>query len=203
MEASVHPSAFVESGAVLEDGVRVWHFAHVRAGAHLEAGVSVGKDAYIDAGVRIGRGTRIQNGVSVYNGVLVEPFCFIGPSVVFTNDLSPRIGNKTWNVVETRLRTGCSLGAGTIVRCGIDVGEFAMVGAGAVLTKSVPPFHLAKGLPAEAVSKVCACGQSHWPLGIPLPDLVRDCCRENMSAETFEIAKTTLSRLQGRASTAA
>jgi len=92
---------------------------------------------------------------------------------------------------------------GTIVRCGIDVGAFAMVGAGAVVTKSVPPFHLAKGLPTEAIGKVCACGQSHWPLGIPLSDLIRDCCRENMSAETFAIAERTLDRLRGGQTTAA
>lgn len=196
MAASVHPTACVESGAVLEDGVSVWHFAHVRAGAHLEAGVSIGKDAYIDAGVRIGRGSRIQNGVSVYAGVHVEPFCFIGPSVVFTNDLSPRVGNKSWKVVETTLRSGCSLGAGTIVRCGVEIGAFAMTGAGAVLTRSVPAFHLAMGLPAEAIGTVCACGQHHWPLGMPLADLVRECCRENMSPETFALAEAVRLRLQ-------
>jgi UDP-2-acetamido-3-amino-2,3-dideoxy-glucuronate N-acetyltransferase len=191
----IHPSAFVEDGVSLEQDVKVWHFAHVRKGAVLERGVSIGKDVFIDEGVRVFRGTRIQNGVSLYRGVELSPYCFIGPHVIFTNDVSPRAGNRTWNVISTKVELGASIGAGAIIRCGITLGAFSLVGAGAIVTSSIPPFHLVTGVPAKVTKKICACGQTMLDLSEPLENLVRDCCRTNMHPELLPLAEATLSAL--------
>jgi UDP-2-acetamido-3-amino-2,3-dideoxy-glucuronate N-acetyltransferase len=195
MSAFHHPSAVVESGAILEDGVKVWHFCHVRNGAILEAGVNLGKDVYIDNDVRIGQFSRIQNGVSIYKGVVISSWCFIGPHVIFTNDLNPRAGNKEWRVLPTSLKSGTSIGAGAVIRCGITLGEFCMIGAGAIVTKDVPPFHLALGFPAESLKMICACGQTHLPLGTAYSELVRDCCQKNMQPEALSLASEVVARL--------
>ncbi len=188
----IHPTAIVENGARIGNGVRIWHFCHIRSSAVIGEGVSIGKDVYIDLGVNIGEGTRIQNGVSVYSGIKIAPWCFIGPNVVFTNDLTPRAGTKKWNVIETILETGASLGAGSVIRCGITIGAFAMVGAGAILTKSVPSFHLTLGVPSRVCNKICACGKSILPLDTPDKDLIRSCCRQNLEKEVLELAKEIL-----------
>src|SRR5437762_4695138 len=175
-----HPTAIVEDGAVIGEGTKIWHFAHVRSTARLGSEVNLGKDVYIDGDVTIGDGVRVQNGVSIYHGVHVADWVFVGPYVVFTNDMVPRVGNKTWRVVETTLNTGASLGAGTIVRCGVTIGAFAMIGAGAIVTHDIPAFHLALGVPAHPRHKVCACGQTFLPLDADHEPLIRDCCIETM-----------------------
>jgi UDP-2-acetamido-3-amino-2,3-dideoxy-glucuronate N-acetyltransferase len=195
-KAFIHPLAVVEDGAILEEDAKVWHFAHVRQTAHLEHSVSVGKDCYIDAGVRIGRGSRIQNSVNVYAGIQIAEWCFVGPAVVFTNDQNPRVGNKTWTKIETRLEAGASIGAGAVIRCGVTIGAFSMVGAGAVVTKSVPPFHLAVGLPAKITSMICACGQSKVAAGSPRKSLIRTCCEKNMDPQVLKIAQAQLELLK-------
>lgn len=196
--AFVHRTAVIDEGAVLHEGVRVWHFCHVRSTAVLERDVSLGRDVYVDSGVRIGRGSRVQNGVSVFAGLRVAPWCFIGPHVTFTNDISPRAGKTSWTIVETQLETGSAIGAGAIVRCGITLGAFAMVGAGAIVTKSVPPFHLALGFPAECRQMVCACGETFLPIASTSGELVRDCCKEHLAAEVYEVALGEVSRLRER-----
>ncbi|HEX3110106.1 MAG TPA: acyltransferase [Thermoanaerobaculia bacterium] len=175
-----HPTAIVEEGAVIGDGTRIWHFAHVRSTARIGSEVNLGKDVYIDGDVTIGNGARVQNGVSIYHGVHLADWVFVGPYVVFTNDMAPRVGNKSWKVVETNLETGASLGAGTIVRCGVTIGAFAMIGAGAIVTHDIPAFHLAVGVPARPRQKVCACGQTFLPIGCDHEPLIRDCCRDAM-----------------------
>jgi UDP-2-acetamido-3-amino-2,3-dideoxy-glucuronate N-acetyltransferase len=189
MTAFVHDSAIVEPGAQLADDCKVWHFCHVRAGAVLEEGVVLGKDVYVDAGVRVERGSRIQNGVSVYQGVEVGPWCFIGPHVIFTNDTTPRAGNRNWQVVPTHLRAGMSIGAGAIIRCGVTLGEFSMVGAGAIVTKDVPPFHLVMGFTAKVEKMICACGQTTLPFGSPLTEVVRPCCLANLAPSPLALAE--------------
>ncbi len=191
----VHPTAIVEEGASIGEGARVWHFAHVRSTARIGAEVNLGKDVYIDSDVSLGQGARVQNGVSIYHGVHVSDWCFIGPYVVFTNDVTPRVGNKTWRVIETHLETGSSLGAGVIVKCGVTVGAFAMVGAGAIVTHDIPPFHLAVGVPARPQKKVCACGQTFLPIETPAGEYLRDCCRENMDPRVRVAAEEAISRL--------
>ncbi len=193
--ALVHPSATVESEVVLGAGVKVWHNAHVRRGAILEAGVSLGKDVFIDASVRVGAHSRIQNGVSVYQGVHISDHCFIGPHVIFTNDLTPRIGLKSWKVIDTYIDPGASIGAGSIIRCGVRIGSFAMVGAGAVVTKDVPAFHIAMGLPADCRKKICACGQQQLPLECALQELIQPCCEANLIPEMLQLAHKVRSAL--------
>jgi UDP-2-acetamido-3-amino-2,3-dideoxy-glucuronate N-acetyltransferase len=193
MKPHIHPSAIVENGAELQDGCKVWHFCHVRAGAVLEVGVSLGKDVYVDSGVKVGRFSRVQNGVSLYQGVHVSPWCFIGPHVIFTNDQSPRAGNRNWKVISTELATGTSIGAGAIIRCGVKLGAFSMVGAGAMVAIDVPPFHVAMGLPAKISKMVCACGQTFLPLATLPAELIRDCCETNLEPEPLGLARAALS----------
>ena len=196
--AFVHPTAVIDEGAVLHEGVKVWHFCHVRSTAILERDVSLGRDVYVDSGVRVGRGSRIQNGVSVFAGLRIAPWCFIGPHVTFTNDISPRAGKKSWKIVETHLETGSAIGAGAIIRCGITLGAFAMVGAGAIVTKAVPAFHLALGFPAECRQMVCACGETFLPIASTSAELVRDCCREQLAEDLYEAAEKEVGRLRER-----
>jgi len=122
------------------------------------ADCTVGKNVYIDATVRIGDWVKIQNNVSIYHGVEIGDEVFVGPHVVFTNDRFPRATNAEWQVVPTAVRKGASLGANTTVVCGVDIGEWAMVGAGSVVTRSVPDHQLVLGVPARPTGWVCRCG---------------------------------------------
>jgi len=189
MAAFIHPTAVVEPGANLAEDVKIWHFAHVRKGCTLGPQVSVGKDVYIDANVTVGEGSRIQNGVNIYNGVTISRWCFVGPAVVFTNDQHPRIGRKDWEVVPTVLEDCCSLGAGAIIRCGVRIGAFAMVGAGAIVTKDIPPFCLVTGVPADLSHRVCACGDESLPLMSWIGDVIRPCCHKNLHPEVMKRAQ--------------
>jgi acetyltransferase-like isoleucine patch superfamily enzyme len=155
----IHPTAVVEPGVVLEDGVRIWHFAHVRSGAVIGAGTQLGKSVYVDVGVRIGAACRIQNFVSVYAGVTLEDEVFVGPSAVFTNDLFPRAGAPEWTLVPTLVKRGATVGANSTIVCGITIGEWAMVGAGAVVAKDVEAHRLVMGARAQDVGWVCFCGR--------------------------------------------
>lgn len=158
MSAHVHPSAVVEPGATLGDGSSIWHHSHVRAGATIGQGCTLGKNVYIDAGVTIGSHVKIQNNVSVYQGVSVGDDVFLGPSCVFTNDRYPRaVGD--WAVVPTTVARGASVGANATIVCGIELGEWCVVGAGAVVTHDVLPHQLVLGNPARPAGWVCECGR--------------------------------------------
>lgn len=191
----IHPTAVIDAGAGIGNGVSVWHFCHLRNGAVLEDDVSLGKGVYIDVGVRIGKGSRIQNNVSIYSGVNIASWCFIGPHVIFTNDLMPRAGKKSWHIIETTLETGTSIGAGAVICCGVTIGAFAMVGAGTIVTKSVPPFYLAVGVPARVTKKVCACGQSLLPIKTPSSQSIRACCKRNLIPETLKAAENSIAEI--------
>ena len=158
-EITVHPSAFVSEEAKIGDGTRIWHNAQVREKAVIGTHCNIGKNVYIDFGVAIGDRVKIQNNVSVYHGVEIESDVFVGPSVVFTNDLYPRA--FIWDesrVSRTLVKKGASLGANSTILCGIEIGEFAMVGIGSVVTKSVPAHALVHGCPAKIRGFVCECG---------------------------------------------
>ena len=153
-----HPTAIVESDDI-GDGTKIWHFAHVREGSRIGKGCNLGKGVYIDAAVEIENNVKIQNFVSVYRGVEIEDDVFIGPSVTFTNDLHPRA--FIWDeekIIPTLVRKGASIGAGSVIICGVVIGEYAMIGAGSVVTKDVPPFSLVYGNPARLMGSVCYCG---------------------------------------------
>jgi acetyltransferase-like isoleucine patch superfamily enzyme len=175
--AFVHQTAIVEDGAVLGDGVRVWHRAHVRAGSRIGAGSSLGFCAFVDEGVRIGARCKIQNHVSVYHGVTLEDDVFVGPHAVFTNDRYPRANAEDWDVVPTAVRRGASIGANATIVCGVELGRWSMVGAGSLVTRDVPAFALVLGSPAMVHGWVCRCGRPLARLGERAPDSCRHCGR--------------------------
>ena len=185
---SIHPTAVLEDNVSIGSDVKVWHFCHLRKESILEDNVSLGKDVYIDVGVRIGKGSRIQNGVSVYRGVEIAPWSFVGPHVIFTNDIAPRAGSKKWNVVKTQVGLGASIGAGAIILCGIELSPFCLVGAGAIVTQSVDSFCVVTGFPATVKNMTCACGAYFAPLGTNRADLIRECCEKNLHKELYPLA---------------
>lgn len=188
-DAFVHETAILDPGCKIASGARVWHFCHIRTGASIGRNVSLARDVYIDVDVPIGDSSRVQNGVSVYRGVDVGRCCFIGPHTIFTNDVVPRVGIRSWQVIPTVIEDGASLGAGVIIRCGIRIGAFALVGTGSVVTRDVPAFHLVHGLPARPRQRICACGKTQSPLGWPLRGVL-DCCHENLIPEVLALALT-------------
>jgi len=154
----IHETAVVEDGAVIGDGTQIWHHAHVRAGATIGQDCVLGKNVFVDATASVGDRVKIQNNVSVYSGVSLEDEVFVGPSAVFTNDRVPRAVGGDWQRVNTTIRRGASIGANATLLCGIEVGEWAMVAAGAVLTRDVAPHELVVGNPARRMGWVCRCG---------------------------------------------
>jgi UDP-2-acetamido-3-amino-2,3-dideoxy-glucuronate N-acetyltransferase len=148
-QATIHPTAVVDAGAQIGAGTAIWHFCHIMPGAVIGAGCNLGQNVFIDTNVQIGNGVKIQNNVSVYNGVVIEDDVFIGPSVVFTNVINPRsFIERKKEFKSTVIRQGATLGANATLVCGVEVGAYAMVGAGSVVTKSVKPFALVYGNPA-------------------------------------------------------
>lgn len=158
----IDPSVFIHDSAIIEDGVqigagtKIWHQCHVRKGARLGANCVLGKGVFVDFDVQIGSGVKIQNGVSVYHGVTIEDDVFVGPLAVFTNDQYPRAfgGWTPEQVVPTLVRKGASICAGACIRCGVTVGEYAMIGMGAVLTKDAGDYELWLGNPARCAGRV-------------------------------------------------
>ena len=142
-------TARVADDAFIGDGVKIWMNAQVRESSYIGEGTIISKDVYIDNGVRIGKNCKIQNSVSVYAGVTVEDLVFIGPHVSFTNDKVPRAFNESWEIIDTYVRKGASIGANSTIVCGITIGEYAMVAAGSVVTKDVAPYSLVMGNPAK------------------------------------------------------
>lgn len=159
MSFYAHPTAVVESEDI-GDGTKIWHFVHVRAGSRIGRNCNIGKSVYIDTEAEIGDNVKIQNFVSVYKGVKIDEDVFVGPAVTFTNDLYPR--SFSWDedhVVPTWILKGASLGANSTIVCGVTVGVYAMIGAGSVVTRDVPPYALVFGNPAEIKGWVCQCGR--------------------------------------------
>jgi UDP-2-acetamido-3-amino-2,3-dideoxy-glucuronate N-acetyltransferase len=165
--ARIHASADLEPDVSVGPSTSIWHRAQVRSRARIGADCVIGRDVFIDEGVRIGDRVKIQNAALVYHGVTVEDGVFIGPNAILTNDRFPRAITATgelaraedWVVSPIRLRTGASIGAGAVVVAGHDVGRFATVGAGAVVTRHVPDHALVVGNPARIIGWVCACGR--------------------------------------------
>ena len=152
MNVTIHPSAIVDEGAQIGDGSRVWHFAHVSPGARIGEGCSLGQGVYVGNDVTIGRNVKVQNNVSVYDAVTLEDDVFCGPSMVFTNVFNPRSAVVRKNEYRrTLVRRGATLGANCTIVCGTTVGEYAFVGAGAVVSRDVPAFALMVGVPAKRI----------------------------------------------------
>jgi acetyltransferase-like isoleucine patch superfamily enzyme len=176
---TIHPTADVSSQACIGLGTRIWHQAQVREGAHIGSNCIIGKGVYIDFDVQVGNNVKIQNGAYLYHGLTVADGVFIGPGACFTNDVYPRAitpdgqlkGNEDWEVGPTCVGYGASIGAGAVVLPNITIGRFALVAAGAVVTRSVPDHGLAAGVPARLLGYVCCCGRrlQAAPTGLTCP----------------------------------
>jgi len=154
-----HPSAVIDPGADIGDGTKVWHFSHVMDGARVGAGCVLGQNVFVARGAAVGDGCRIQNDVSIYDGVVLEDEVFVGPSAVFTNVVNPRSEvSRKHEYAPTRVGHGASIGANVTIVCGATVGEYAFIGAGAVVRGDVPPYALMLGVPARRRGWMCRCG---------------------------------------------
>ena len=166
MSITIHPSAIVDDGAQIGDGSRVWHFAHVCGGAQIGAGVSLGQNVFVGNKVVIGDRCKVQNNVSVYDNVTLEEGVFCGPSMVFTNVYNPRSLIERKNEYRnTLVKKGATLGANCTIVCGVTIGAYAFVGAGAVVTKDVPAYALIVGVPAKQIGWMSEYGEQ---LDLPL-----------------------------------
>src|SRR5580704_388347 len=180
---SIHPSAIIDAGATIGDGTRIWHWVHVSAGARIGAGCSLGQNVFVGNHVSIGSNVKIQNNVSVYDNVTLENDVFCGPSVVFTNVYNPRAAvSRKHEYRDTVIRRGATLGANCTVVCGVTVGEYAFVGAGAVINRNVPPYALMAGVPARQIGWMSRVGVR---LALPLSGDGSARCDE--SGEAYEL----------------
>ncbi|HEV8266095.1 MAG TPA: acyltransferase [Gemmatimonadales bacterium] len=159
-EYFAHESSYVDDGAVVGAGTKIWHFSHVMPGAVIGARCNLGQNVVVMPGTRIGDNVKIQNNVSIYEGVELEDDVFCGPSCVFTNVLNPRshVPRKR-EYRRTLVKRGGSIGANATIICGVTLGEFAFIGAGAVVTADVPAYGLMVGVPARRVGWMCQCGE--------------------------------------------
>jgi UDP-2-acetamido-3-amino-2,3-dideoxy-glucuronate N-acetyltransferase len=165
MTIIIHPSAIIDQGAQIGDGTRVWHFVHVCSGARIGHGVSLGQNVFVGNQVTIGDRCKVQNNVSVYDNITLEEGVFCGPSMVFTNVHNPRALIERKNEYRSTLvKKGATLGANCTIVCGVTIGEYAFVGAGAVVNRDVKPYALMVGVPARQVGWMSQFGER-----IPLP----------------------------------
>lgn len=157
----LHATSFVDENVIIGEGTKIWHFCHIQSGARIGKNCSFGQNVNVSNNVKIGNGVKVQNNVSIYEGVELEDYVFCGPSMVFTNDLTPRVrypkGQAGYK--HTLIKHDATLGANCTIVCGHTIGEYATIAAGAVVTKDVAPHALMAGVPARRIGWVCECGQ--------------------------------------------
>ena len=188
-EAVVHESAYVDEGATIGAGTKVWHFCHVLGGAVIGDRCTLGQNVVVMNGTRIGSNVKLQNNVSVYEGVVLEDDVFCGPSMVFTNVLNPRSHvSRRSEYRRTLVRRGATIGANATIVCGTTLGEYAFVGAGAVVSSDVPDYALVVGVPARRIGWMCQCGER-------LPDSGAGTCAA--CGSSYEAAADGIRRTSG------
>lgn len=166
MDYFKHSTAEVSNKAEIGKNTKIWHYVQIREGARIGANCILGKGVYIDFNVKVGNNVKIQNGASIYYGVVIEDGVFIGPHVCFTNDKFPRAVNEEgdlklnvdWKVGRILVKKGASIGAGSVILPNVTIGEYAMIGAGSLVTKDVPDYVLVYGNPAKFYYYICSCG---------------------------------------------
>jgi acetyltransferase-like isoleucine patch superfamily enzyme len=201
MTIRIHTTADVSPKANIGEGTSIWHQAQVREDTLIGQNCIIGKGVYIDAGVQIGNNVKIQNYVSVYHGVAIEDGVFIGPHVCFTNDLKPRAINPDgsikaaddWILSYTHISRGAAIGANSTIRCGITIGNWAMIGSGSVVTKDIPDYGLAWGNPTKIHGFVCPCGTRLEKVKLDADIVSTECssCGKmvNIPAKNWELIK--------------
>ena len=156
----IHPSAVIDKDVAIGEGTRIWHWCHIMSGVVIGKRCNIGENAFIETGVVLGDNVKVKNNVALYTGVICENDVFLGPNCVFTNVNTPRSFIEKKNEFRnTIIHKGATIGANATIVCGHDIGEFAFVGAGSVVTSSVPPYTLVVGNPAKFHSYVCQCGE--------------------------------------------
>lgn len=185
-----HESSFVDEGAEVGAGTNIWHFSHLMAGARIGDNCNIGQNVFIGSEVVIGDHVKIQNNVSLYKGVTVEDYAFLGPSMVFTNVVNPRSHiSRSNEFQQTLVKRGASIGANATLVCGVMVGRYSFVGAGAVITKDIPDYALVYGNPGKLQGWVCQCGTklNFWPQEDPR---VAECgnCGTRYSKEGLQVS---------------
>ena len=155
----VHPTAIVDDGTIVGEGTRIWHWSHIMKGARIGKNCNIGENAFIESGVILGDNVKVKNNVALYTGLECENNVFIGPNAVFTNVANPRSFIERKNEFKrTVIREGATIGANATIVCGHDIGEYAFIGAGSVVTKTVPAYTMVVGNPAKKYAYVCKCG---------------------------------------------
>ena len=193
MPTTIHPTAIVDEGAQLGEGCRVWHFVHISAGARIGARCSFGQNVYVGNDVVIGDNVKIQNNVSVYDAVTLEDDVFCGPSMVFTNVYNPRSAvTRKDEYRRTLVRRGATLGANCTIVCGTTIGQYAFVGAGAVVQRDVPDFALVVGVPARHIGWMSRHGER---LALPLAGTAEASCPA--TGERYRLVERALRLVEG------
>lgn len=191
MDYYQHSSAIVDDGARIGEGSRVWHFVHICSGAIIGKGVSLGQNVFVGNKVIIGDNCKIQNNVSVYDNVVLEEGVFCGPSMVFTNVYNPRsLIERKDQYRDTLVKKGATLGANCTIVCGVTIGEYAFVGAGAVINKDVPPYALMVGVPAHQLGWMSEFGER---LNLPVTGTGKAVCPQ--TADVYVLTGDSLSKV--------
>ena len=158
-EVYVDTTAIIDNGVIMGKGTKIWHFVHIMEDAQIGKDCVIADYVSVGRSVKIGDKVKIENRATVFEGVTIKDNVFVGPHVTFTNDLHPRSYNKDWKIISTLIKQGSSIGAGTVIVCGVTIGEYSMIGAGSVVTNSIPSYSLAYGNPARIRGFVCICGR--------------------------------------------